>query len=231
MEKDPSVKFLLFAILFSVITFFSVTNGAWAYLQDVAKEYRFKAEQLQSEGKLDQAIKYYQKAIEIDKHNAAAFNGLAICYERKGWFKQAEDEYLQALEVDPRYAPAHYNLGLLYEKRVDLEKAVFHWKQRIRLGHPADPGRIKARLKLQRYAPEQLEEEAAKELSHQLVEEKEQESLDRILGRNKYMTKEEKIQDYYLEGMQLFQKGDFRKTAECFQKMIEALPFSQQPVK
>lgn len=224
MEKVPSVKLLLLGILLTAVTFLTYSNIGLGQLLNVAEEYRFKAEKLQSEGKLDQAIECYQKAIGMDKLSAAAHNGLAICYEKQGRLKQAEEEYLQALEINPKYAPSHYNLGLFYEKYGDIEQAIFHWTQRIRLGHPGDPGRIKAELKLKKYAPEELKKEDARELSQEVVQGKEEKALDSILGRKKYTTKQELIQDYYLEGMEFYQRGDFRKAAESFQKMIDTLP-------
>lgn len=226
MSKVPSAKSLLFLTLFTIIVVFLSSCIGWAYLVDEAKEYRVKAERLQSEGKLDLAIKYYEKAIGLDKYCIAAYNSLAICYEKQGRLSRAEEWYLRALEVNPRYAPAHYNLGLLYEKYGNIDKAIFHWKQRMCLGHPAQPARLKARAKLKKYAPEVLQEADAEELAQRIEEQKERGALDKILGRNKYKTREEKIQDYYLEGMQSHQEGDYREAQEYFQKMIETLPVS-----
>lgn len=226
MNKFPSVKSLLFVFLFTLIMIVSCSDASWAYLQNEAQEYRFKADKLQAEGKLELAIKYYQKAVGLDKYCVAAYNSLAICYEKQGRLSRAEEWYLRALEINPRYGPAHYNLGLFYEKYGDIEKAIFHWRQRIRLGHPAEPGIIKARTKLKKYAPEKLQQEDAEELAQRIMEQKEKDSLNKILGKNKYKTKEEKIQDYYLEGMQSYQKGDYREAQEYFHKMIETLPVS-----
>ena len=226
MSKVPSVKSLLFLTLFALIVVFANSYIGWAYLGDQAKEYRVKADKLQSEGKLDLAIKYYQKTIGLDKYCVAAYNNLAICYEKKKLFSRAEEWYLRALDVNPRYGPAHYNLGLFYEKYGSIKKAVFHWKQRMRLGHPAQPARLKARAKLKRYAPDELQEADAEELAQRILEQKERGPLDKILGRDKYKTREEKIQDYYLKGMQSYQEGDTREAQEHFHKMIEALPVS-----
>lgn len=225
MKKIPSAKSLLYLLLFATIYIFT-NNDAWAYLADQAKEYHLQADKLQSEGKLDEAIEYYQKAIGIDRYFLAAYNGLAICYEKKHLPRQAEEWYLKALEINPEYAPVHYNLGLFYEKYGNIEKAVFHWRQRVRLGHPASPGTIKARAKLKRYAPDKLQEEEAREFNQTIAEKKEKDALDKVLGRNRYKTKEDQIQDNYLEGMQRYEEGDYRAAAESFQKMIDALPVS-----
>lgn len=226
MSKSPPLKFLLSLLLFTAAIVFLYSYISWAYLQDLAEEYRFKADRFQSEGNLDLAIKYYQKAIGLDKYSAASYNGLAICYEKKGWLRRAEQEYLRALKINPLYAPAHYNLGLFYERYGDIKKAIFHWKQRIRLGEPSDRARINARKKLEQYAPEELKAEEARELALFIVQQKEKEALDKILGRDKYRSREEKIQDYYLEGIQFYRKGDYRRASEYFHKMIETLPVS-----
>ena len=151
---------------------------------------------------------------------------LAICYERKGFLSRAESSYLKALEINYKYAPAHYNLALFYEKYGDIEKAIFHWRQRMRLGHPADAASIRSRAKLKKYAPDVIEEEDAQELARKIRQQKEQSAVDRITGRNKYITREEKIQDYYLKGMQSYEEGDFRHAQEHFQKMIDVVPVS-----
>ena len=226
MSKVPSAKFLLFLFLFTTIIILSYSSKSSAYFWEQAKEYRFKADKLQSEGKLDQAIVYYQKTVGLDKYDISAYNGLAICYEKKRQLTRAEEWYLKALAVNPQYAPVHYNLGLFYEKYGDIKKAVFHWKQRLRLGHPADPASIKAQAKLKKYAPDQLQAEQAQQLTQRIVEQKEKSALDKILGRNRYRTHEEEMQDYYLKGMQSYQSGDYEAAKEFFHKMIEALPIS-----
>jgi len=231
MNKVPSRRSLLFLIFFTAALTLSNSYTASAYLLDQAKEYRFKADKLHSKGKLDQAITYYQKAIGIDKYCLSAYNSVAICYEEKGLVSQAESWYLKALEINPRYAPVHYNLGLLYERYGSIKKAIFHWRERIRLGHPGDPAAIKARAKLEVYAPDELQKEDAEELNRRIARQKEQGALDKITGRNRYVTKEEKIKEYYLEGMRLYQSGAFRQARESFQKMIETLPVSKYPIE
>lgn len=193
---------------------------------DEAKEYRIRADKLQSEGRIDEAVTYYEKAIGLDKRYLPVYNSLAICYERKGLRSRAESSYIKALEINFKYAPAHYNLALFYEKYGDINKAIFHWRQRLRLGSPADAASIRSRVKLQKYAPDVLEEEDAQELSMQIRQQKEQDAVDEITGRNKYITREEKLQDFYLKGMQSYQQGDFRQTQEYFQRMIDTVPVS-----
>lgn len=226
MSKNPSSRSLLFFTFFIIAAVIAHSCSAWAYMLDEAKEYRIRADKFQSEGKLDEAITYYEKAVGLDRRYLPVYNSLAICYERKGFLSRAESSYLKALEINYKYAPAHYNLALFYEKYGDIEKAIFHWKQRMRLGHPADVASIRSRAKLAKYAPDVLEEEDAQELDRKIRQQKEQSAVDKITGRNKYITREEKIQDYYLKGMRSYEEGDFRHAQEHFQKMIDVVPVS-----
>lgn len=231
MLRVPARKFLFFLIHLAIFTLFIYTYNSWAYLQEMVERYHLTADKFQSEGKIDQAIEYYKKTLELDKRRAAAYNGLGICFERKGWLRRAEEEYLQALKVDPQYPPAHYNLGLFYERYGDIRKAILHWRQRALLGRPAEPGRLKARAKLEKYAPEELQDIDARELTHEVTQQREEVDWRRISGKIVYKTQEEKIQDYYLEGIRFYQSGDYRRAEESFHRMIDTLPISRTPVK
>jgi tetratricopeptide (TPR) repeat protein len=66
-----------------------------------------KAEGLFSQGKLDEALKNYQKALELDPslYHAALFSGDA--YLQKGDFAQAEHWYQRAIAIDPNKETAY----------------------------------------------------------------------------------------------------------------------------
>ncbi|MFH2144918.1 MAG: tetratricopeptide repeat protein [Candidatus Omnitrophota bacterium] len=105
--------------------------------------------QMQKKGDLDGALKYYQKAIEVDPNYATVYNDMGILYEQKEMDEKAKMAYLNALKADPRYIRAHSNLALLYEKSGDYNKAYYHWKQRVELGKPKDPWTLKAKERLE----------------------------------------------------------------------------------
>ena len=52
-------------------------------------------------GRIDQAIDYYRKAIELDPGFAMAHNNLGAMLKNRGQFDEAIAEYRKALEVDP----------------------------------------------------------------------------------------------------------------------------------
>ena len=49
----------------------------------------------------DEAIFRWMKAVELDPQSAAAFNNLAVAFERKGQWEEAEKAYEAALKLSP----------------------------------------------------------------------------------------------------------------------------------
>ena len=73
-----------------------------------------------SQGAMQRAIEYFQQAIEIDPGYAAAYSGLADCFNTIGWFRlaPAQDVFprakaaaTKALEIDNKLAKAHTSLA------------------------------------------------------------------------------------------------------------------------
>ena len=66
-----------------------------------------EAEGLFSQGKLDDALKYYQKALQLDPkiYEAALFSG--DVYTQRGDFQQAEFWYQKAIAIDPKRETAY----------------------------------------------------------------------------------------------------------------------------
>jgi tetratricopeptide (TPR) repeat protein len=67
--------------------------------------------ELADRGWLDEAIKEFLKAIELDPGSAHAHDNLATVYSEKKLYREALLEYLAALRLEPDSATAHYNLA------------------------------------------------------------------------------------------------------------------------
>jgi Tfp pilus assembly protein PilF len=67
--------------------------------------------ELADRGWLDEAIKEFQKAIELDPGSAHAHDNLATVYSEKKLYREALGEYLTAIRLEPDSATAHYNLA------------------------------------------------------------------------------------------------------------------------
>lgn len=118
-------------------------------LQKESRAYRSQGMELQKTGDIDQAMHFYEKAIQIDSAHAVAYNDLGTVYETKGLADQAEACYLKAITLDPHYLSPYSNLALLYEDKRDLEKAYTYWKKRADLGITSDPWTQRSRKRLE----------------------------------------------------------------------------------
>src|ERR1700687_1193560 len=77
----------------------------------LSDEHNSRGIELADRGWLDEAIKEFKKAIELDPDSAHAHDNLATVYSEKKLFAQALEEYLTALKLEPDSATAHYNLA------------------------------------------------------------------------------------------------------------------------
>src|SRR5437868_15032266 len=74
-------------------------------------EHNTRGIELADRGWLDEAIREFKKAIELDPESAHAHDNLATVYSEKKLYREALKEYLTALELEPESATAHYNLA------------------------------------------------------------------------------------------------------------------------
>jgi len=86
-----------------------------------------QAESLQREGKLDEAIFAYKKAIDINPNYHGSFHNLGDIYQQKGKLHEAVASYRKAIEVNPDFAWSHHNLGdtLLRQEKLDEAAAAY----------------------------------------------------------------------------------------------------------
>jgi tetratricopeptide (TPR) repeat protein len=66
-------------------------------------------------------------------------SNLAHAYHELGQIDQSLAVLHQALRLDPTWAPAHQGLGACYEDKLELGRALYHYRQAARLA-PVDPG-------------------------------------------------------------------------------------------
>ena len=74
---------------------------------------RAKGDALRDQGKIENAIQYYQKAIGKDPACAEAFNSLANALKLQGKPEEALKCYQQAVRINPNFAEPYYNWGNL----------------------------------------------------------------------------------------------------------------------
>ena len=104
---------------------------------DYSRIYNYQAIELESVGKMDEAMRLYRQAIESDPEFADGYYNLANLLFRNGQVKEAIPLYQRALEIYPYYAEAHVNLANLLSMQGKVGKAIEHLRQalQIRPGH------------------------------------------------------------------------------------------------
>ncbi len=75
-------------------------------------------------GDVDNAIRAYSKALEIDDHNNRVRNNLANLYYQKGELDKAEKAFRKIIEQEPEYGYTYYSLGLLLAEKGKYSQAI-----------------------------------------------------------------------------------------------------------
>ncbi len=86
---------------------------------------------LQSEGRLDEAIEHYRRAITIRPDYAPAHSNMGSALRAKGQVADAVTSYERALARRPDYPEAHYNLANLLLDQGKLDEAIVHFRRAL----------------------------------------------------------------------------------------------------
>ena len=95
-------------------------------------EHNSRGIELADRGWLDEAVKEFKKAIELDPNSAHAHDNLATVFAEKKQFRGALDEYLVALRLEPDSATAHYNLACFLSAHA-IDFAISEYREAIEL--------------------------------------------------------------------------------------------------
>ena len=82
--------------------------------QDTAQHHNDRGVQLFHAGQLDQAHRYFQRAVELDPTFVEAHNNLGLVETERGNNKAATAQFRRAIELDPDLAASYTNLGYIY---------------------------------------------------------------------------------------------------------------------
>lgn len=88
---------------------------------------------LQHEGKIEQAIPHYQKALSYNPYFIETNYALADAYFKQGRLRDAIKYYSQTLNLDPNFPEAHYMLGNVLFKQEKFKEAVIHYNKALQL--------------------------------------------------------------------------------------------------
>ncbi|MCZ7667845.1 MAG: tetratricopeptide repeat protein [Chloroflexi bacterium] len=84
-------------------------------------------------GRYQDAIAAYHKAIELDPNDATAYNNLGNVYSENSRYQDAINAYHKAIESRPHYAAPHNGLGIVYRKNGRYQDAIAAYHKAIEL--------------------------------------------------------------------------------------------------
>ena len=114
------------------IALFLAGTAALAASNEAIRRNNFGAE-LVKQGRLDEAAKEFQSAIQADPRYATAHLNLAFTYDRLGRADEAIAAYKKAAELDPSNGTALNNLGVLYMKKEMYDEAIATLEQGLKI--------------------------------------------------------------------------------------------------
>jgi tetratricopeptide (TPR) repeat protein len=88
---------------------------------------------LKEQGKLDEAISHYQRALLTKPDFIEAYDNLAVALAQQNRLDEAIACCLQALRIKPDSSGAYCNLGIILGKYGRLDDAVGHFRQALKL--------------------------------------------------------------------------------------------------
>jgi tetratricopeptide (TPR) repeat protein len=104
--------------------------------------------------KLDEALGYIKRAVDLDPANGAYLDSLGWAYFRMGKYELAEDNLVKASQKINTDPTVHDHLGDLYQKTGRLKLAATNWERALTEWNrtiavevdPADPVRVQKKL-------------------------------------------------------------------------------------
>jgi predicted O-linked N-acetylglucosamine transferase (SPINDLY family) len=102
------------------------------HLEQAQQAYQL-ANALAAQGKLDQAVDYYERALVLGPDNADAHNNLGLVLAAQGKLDQAVAHFERALALDPDYTEVHNYLGNALGMQGRTDQAVAHFERALAL--------------------------------------------------------------------------------------------------
>jgi len=107
-------------------------GDAHARSEEAIKRNNFGADLLK-QGRLDEAIAEFERAVEVDPNYAAAYFNLAYAYERRDRIDDAIAQYKKAIQLEPGNVLGHNNLGVLLDKKGLYDEAIGIFERALKI--------------------------------------------------------------------------------------------------
>ncbi|MDD4212164.1 MAG: tetratricopeptide repeat protein [Bacilli bacterium] len=83
----------------------------------------------EEEGRYDEALQYYEEAIEIEPNHVFLYYDCAFLYDHLQRYSEAKKYYELALTYEPKHFWSHLNLGAILEQEGKDEEALEHFQK------------------------------------------------------------------------------------------------------
>ena len=93
---------------------------------------------LMQQGKIDEAIIHFNKALQIKPHDTIPHNNLGNAMKKQGKIGEAIIHYRKALKIRPSNAKAHNNLGAVLLQEDNINEAMSHFNKALQIDPSLD---------------------------------------------------------------------------------------------
>ncbi len=87
---------------------------------------------LDQNGKSDEALVHYFKALKINPNYAEAHNNIGVTLACQNKDKEAFVHFYEALRIDSGYAGAYYNLGKIFANQGRIKESILNYRKALR---------------------------------------------------------------------------------------------------
>jgi tetratricopeptide (TPR) repeat protein len=186
---------------------------------------------LGKEGKFQEAIEYFEKAIELEPGHDKAYYYMGAAYEKLENYEKAIECYEKAVNINPKSVKSLSRIGLCYEKLDEIQKAIEAYERVIKV----DPKLNNAWYNIGINYKKLNKSDKAMEYFEKSVElnPHDVEAWGHIvafyLDKNDYEKAIEVCEragneGYFALGTIYGKKGDFKKELECYEKFLVIYP-------
>ncbi len=112
---------------------YSVVINLLVSVEAHAKANLFAGNSLVHQGRADEAVEHFQKALALEPESAVFHGSLGTAYYQTKRLEEAITQYQIALKIDPDFADAHNNLGLCLFQEGRVNEAIAHYQRAVEI--------------------------------------------------------------------------------------------------
>ncbi len=147
IKKNESKKYLSYFVVFVSVLFivlsiirirtwkdsFTMWNDVLSKYSDCPEAHNNRGVIFVERGLYDNALRDFNKAIEIRQYYPDAYYNRGLTYDKQGLYDKAIPEYSKAVQINNKYLDAYYNRGVLYGKLGLFRQAISDYTSVIAL--------------------------------------------------------------------------------------------------